>query len=84
MQSTIDGLENIVCNNSKHISDLSSRQELENLDKTAKESLDTMQKLLSVAEEQRDILQEIAKHTKDARYVIPSYSRRSYVPDLTP
>jgi hypothetical protein len=72
--SKVKALEEILDRSFGKINDAAVRIELEALSNTATESLQTMHKLLSVAEEQRDI-QRIQV------YVIPSCSPRSSVPN---
>lgn len=96
--SKILELEKTVDIDSTKINTSLSRQALEELGENARGSLKTMQKLLSVAEqqlkaieEQRDILseqlqsdKEMVRLAKDAKYVVPFHSCRSSIPDLIP
>jgi len=97
MLTKVQELEKTVDTDSTKINTLASRQALEKSE-NGKGSLETMHQLLSVAERQlqvseesRDILSEqlqfhkkIAKFTEDTKYVVPSHSRRSSAPYLTP
>jgi hypothetical protein len=73
MLSKVQALENTLDLDFRKIHHAVLRQELEKLNKSTKMSLESMQGLLSVAKEQRDILWK-------QMYVIPSCSRRSSSP----
>ena len=97
MLTKVQKLETTLHDDFEKINDAALRQRLENLDKNANESLETMHQLLSTAEkqlevakEQRDILseqlqsdKEMLKLAKDAKYVVLSHSLRSPVPNAS-
>lgn len=64
MLSRVKELENIVGNESKSVNTLASRRELEALNGKARKSLDHMQDILSVNEQQLQALREIVKNTE--------------------
>lgn len=83
MLTKVQELENIVDTDSTKINTLASRQALEKLSDKANGSLETLKKLLSVAERQLQVSEETRDILLKQLYVIPSYSRRSSVSDLT-
>jgi N-terminal domain of NWD NACHT-NTPase len=78
MLSNVQELEKIVDNDFTKINDSAARKELEELNKNASGSLETMQKFLSVTERQLQVTEEHRDISSRQLYVTPSPRRSSF------